>query len=127
MKRLLTLLAAVALGGLVLAPAAIPGGNGISINAAYGPPVSSSVGVAFDVTTGGGNREFASVEVICHDGTGTVVYDTVLTVDVPAKGTGTSQVIHPTAGTTCVANLEKQMQIGKARVLAMTGDFAVGA
>jgi hypothetical protein len=124
--KLLTLLAAVALSGLFLAPAAISGGNSIAINPAYGPPVSSAAGVAFDVSTGGGNRDFASVEVICRDGAGTVVYDTVLTVEVPAKGTGTSQVIYPTANTTCVANLEKQMQIGKARVLATTGDFAVG-
>ena len=44
-------------------------------------------------------------------------YSAVLNVEVPAKGTGTSQVVYPPAGT-CTADMEKPMQIGKARVLA---------
>jgi hypothetical protein len=42
---------------------------------------------------------------------------------VPPKGTATSQTIYPPAGS-CVADLEKLMQIGKARVLA-TVSFTV--
>jgi hypothetical protein len=115
MKLWLTSLAAAALTALALAPVAVPAGPAIAINPAYGPPVSSATGVAFDVTTGGGNRDYASVEVACTVGADTV-YSTVLNVVVPAKGTATSQTIYPPASS-CVANLVKQMSIGKSRVL----------
>jgi hypothetical protein len=74
-------------------------------------PGAAASGVYFNVTAGGGNRDFASIEVICAQG-----YDTVITVEVPAKGSGTSQILYPPPGS-CTANLEKQMQIGKARIL----------
>lgn len=116
-KTLLGVLAVAATAAL-LAPAALAGqsiracnGNNLTSCTA---PVSAATGVYFSVTTGGGNRDFASVEVICA-----ASYDTVITVVVPAKGTGSSQVLHPPAGQ-CTANLIKQMQIGKARVLATT-------
>lgn len=115
MKLWLTFLAAAAVVALAVAPAAVPAGPAISVNAAYGPPVSSATGVAFDVTTGGGNRDYASVEVSCTVGAD-VVYSNVLTVVVPAKGTATSQTIYPPPSS-CVANLVKQMSIGKSRVL----------
>jgi hypothetical protein len=106
---------------LLLAPGGRSAGNslvacdGLVTPAACGAGTSSvpaADGVYFNVSTGGGNRDFASVEVICSNG-----YDTVLTVDVPAKGTGSSQIVYPPAGP-CTANQEKQMQIGKARILA---------
>jgi len=121
-KTLLGVLAAVATAAL-LAPAALAGQ---SIRACSGTdltvcnaPGAATDGVYLSVTTGGGNRDFASVEVICAGG-----YDTVITVEVPAKGTGSSQVLYPPAGA-CTANLIKQMQIGKARVLATT-TFTLG-
>jgi hypothetical protein len=49
-----------------------------------------------------------------------------LTVTVPAKGTGSSQTIHPPSGSNCTATLEKLMQIGKAHVLAGPVSFVVG-
>jgi hypothetical protein len=101
---------------LLLAPGARPGGN--SITACDGVTTACDVGtvpaangVYFTVSTGGGNRDFASVAVSCDNG-----YATVLTVEVPAKGTGTSQIIYPPAGA-CTATLEKLMQIGKAHDL----------
>jgi hypothetical protein len=81
------------------------------------PSPSTTTGVYFSVTTGGGNRNFASVAVNCTDVTGAGVYSTVLTVEVPPKGTGTSQTIYPPASS-CTADLVKLMQIGKWRVLA---------
>jgi len=81
--------------------------------------VPSTTGVYFTVTTGGGNRNFASIDVQCDNGFGTT-----LTVDVPAKGTGYSQTIFPPAGT-CTAALVKPMQIGKSRVLAGPVTFTV--
>ena len=116
MKLWLTSLAAAALAALALASPAIPAGPAIAINPAYGPPVLSANGVAFDVTTGGGNRDYASVEVTCTVGTDTV-YGTVLNVVVPPKGTATSQTIYPPASS-CVANLTKQMSIGRSHLLA---------
>jgi hypothetical protein len=124
----LALLTALVASALLLAPGARPGG-GASIVACSGsapPPaacvsvttVPSSSGVYFMVTTGGGNRDFASVGVGCDNG-----YATVLNVEVPAKGTGTSQVVYPPAGL-CTASLEKQMSIGKAHVLG-TVSFTV--
>src|SRR6478672_7417400 len=101
----LTMLAAVLTSALVAASAAFAGG-GITVNPAA--PTATS-GVSFTVSTGGGNRDFASVAVSCDNG-----YATVLTVEVPAKGTGTSQTIYPPAGN-CVANLEKLMSITHAR------------
>lgn len=112
----LALGAAVCATALLLAPGARPGGSSISYSPAN--PTTTS-GVSFTVSTGGGNRDFASVAVNCASG-----YSTVLTVEVPAKGTGTSQVIYPPAGN-CSADLEKQMQIGKARILG-TVSFTVG-
>lgn len=117
------LLAAAAAGLLLAAPAALAGGN--SIVACDGSnvttchqvgadnPASDASGVYFEVTTGGGNRDYASVAVSCNDG----AYATVLNVVVPAKGTGDSQTIYPPAGS-CTASLEKQMSISKARSLA---------
>lgn len=81
----------------------------------YSPAApTTTTGVAFTVSTGGGNRDFVSVAVNCDNG-----YSTVLTVEVPAKGSGTSQVIYPPAGT-CTADEVKLMQIGKQHVLAST-------
>ena len=73
---------------------------------------TTTTGVAFTVSTGGGNRDFVSVAVNCDTG-----YSTVLTVEVPAKGSGTSQVIYPPASN-CTADEEKLMQIGKQHILA---------
>ena len=92
----LALLAALVAGALLLAPGARSGG-GTAITACNGtapPPaacspvstVPSASGVYFQVSTGGGNRDFASVAVNCDNG-----YATVLNVEVPAKGTGTSK------------------------------------
>lgn len=118
-SRALGAFAGLVAAALLLAPGARPAGPSIVVcnGAGYptpcnGGPFNTADGVYFNVTTGGGNREFASVAVNCTDG-----YATVLTVDVPAKGSGSSQVIHPSA-TTCTADLEKQMQIGKAHILA---------
>jgi hypothetical protein len=109
---------AVALAGfvglaLLVVPSARPGQQSITIDPAA--PTTAS-GVAFTVTTGGGNREFASVRVSCSDSSGEV-YATVLTVEVPPKSSGTSQRIYPPASD-CDATLEKLMSIGKSRVLA---------
>lgn len=94
------------------------GGNSIS----YSPAApTTTTGVSFTVTTGGGNRDFASVRVVCVDAGDptTIVYGTTLTIQVAAKGTGTSAVIHPPASS-CTADLVKLNQIGSARVLATT-------
>ena len=96
---------------LLVAPGARSAGPSISYSPAS-PTISS--GVSFAVTAGGGNRDFVSVAVNCDSG-----YSTVLTVEVPAKGSGTSQVIYPPAGN-CTADEEKLMQIGKAHILAST-------
>jgi hypothetical protein len=109
---------------LLLAPGARSGGasigvcNGATPTSCTGGPFSTGDGVYFTVTTGGGNRDFASVAVSCDNGE-----STVLNVIVPAKGSGNSDVIHPSAGT-CTAVVEKQMQIGKARELG-TVSFSV--
>jgi hypothetical protein len=116
----LTLLTALVAAALLLAPAARPGSQSITVNP---PSPTTATGVSFTVTTGGGNRDYASVEVTCSDETGAVVYATILNVVVEPKSTGTSQTIYPPASS-CVANLEKQMSIGNARVLA-TASFTV--
>ena len=113
----LALLAAVGATALLLAPGALPGGGGISacdgVSKACGvTTIPAANGVFFSVSAGGGNRDFASVAVSCNNG----AYATVITVAVPAKGSGTSQTIYPPAGA-CVATLEKLMQIGKAHDL----------
>lgn len=77
---------------------------------------TTETGVSFTVSTGGGNRDFASVVVNCVVD-GDPVYSTVLTVSVPPKGTGTSQAIYPPASS-CTADLVKLMQIGKVHLLA---------
>jgi len=100
---------AVLVAAAALASGARSGGSSISVDPAA--PTAAG-GVSFTVGTGGGQRDFASVAVSCDNG-----YATVLTVEVPAKGAGTSQVIYPPVGS-CTADLEKQMQIGKTRVLA---------
>jgi hypothetical protein len=111
---------------LLLAPTAAAGQsigvcNGASsAPACAGGPFTSTDGVFFVVGSGGGNRDFASVAINCDSG-----YSTVLTVEVPAKGTGYSQTIHPPTGSTCTATLEKLMQIGKAHILAGPITFAV--
>ena len=109
--------AMLALGLLVALPAAaLAGGQSIT----YSPASpTTTTGVSFTVTTGGGNRDFASVQVACDDSIGSLVYGTTLTVVVSPKGTGTSQTIYPPASS-CVANLVKLNQIGSARVLATT-------
>jgi hypothetical protein len=106
---LLMLAAGILAAALLLAPGARSAGASISFSP--GSPSTAS-GVSFTVTAGGGNRDFVSVAVNCDNG-----YSTVLTVEVPAKGSGTSQVIYPPAGI-CTADEEKQMQIGKAHILA---------
>jgi hypothetical protein len=95
---------------LLFAPRAFAGP---SISYSPTAPTTTS-GVSFTVSTGGGNRDFVSVAVNCDNG-----YSTVLTVEVPAKGTGTSQIIYPPAGT-CTADEVKLMQIGKQHPLAST-------
>ncbi len=115
MKRVLP--AALALGLLVAIPGVVAAGESIT----YAPSSpTTTTGVAFTVTTGGGNRDFASVQVACQDGSGTTIYATTLTIVVSPKGTGTSQKIYPYASPSCVANLVKLNQIGSARVLATT-------
>ena len=114
--RVVALFAGLAALALVLAPGARPGGGGISacdgVTKACGvTTVTAAGGVYFSVSAGGGNRDFASVGVSCDNG-----YATTLTVAVPAKGSGTSQIIYPPAGA-CTATLEKQMQIGKSHDL----------
>jgi hypothetical protein len=104
------LVVAGALCALALAPRALAGP---SITYSPAAPTTTS-GVSFTVSTGGGNRDFVSVAVNCDSG-----YSTVLTVEVPAKGSGTSQVIYPPAGT-CTADEVKLMQIGKQHPLAST-------
>ncbi len=114
MKRVL--LAGLVAGLLLAVPASVAAGQAIT----YSPTnPTTTTGVLFSVTTGGGNRNFASVAVSCADTAGTVIYATVLTVIVPAKGTGTSQTIYPPASS-CTADLVKLNQIGSARVLAST-------
>lgn len=110
----LALLAAVAVAAFAASFSIASAGPSITANPSA---PSTATGVNFTVTTGGGNRDFASVAVNCTDSSGALIYATVLTVIVPAKGTGTSQTIYPPASS-CVANLEKLMQIGSARVLA---------
>ncbi len=114
------MLAALAAAALLLASSARAGGNSITACDGVTTPtttcgvasVPAADGVFFTVTTGGGNRDFASVAVSCDNG-----YATVLNVVVEPKGTGSSQTIYPPAGA-CTADLEKQMQIGKPRILA---------
>jgi hypothetical protein len=111
------LAASLLLVGLVM-PASAGGGSSIS----YAPAVpTTTTGVSFTVTTGGGNRDFASVQVVCVDlaDPTTIVYGTTLTIQVAPKGTGTSQVIYPPVSS-CTADLVKLNQIGSARVLATT-------
>jgi len=119
----LALLAALFASALLFAPGARPGGSGIAAcdgvtNACGVASVPAASGVYFTVSAGGGNRDFASIEVDCADN-----YSTVINVIVPAKGSGTSQVVYPPAGA-CSATQEKQMQIGKAHQLA-TVSFTV--
>jgi hypothetical protein len=114
------LLAVLVIAACAVSLATASAGGSITANPAA--PTTAS-GVSFTVSTGGGNRDFASVAVNCSDSPGHIVYATVLTVVVPAKGTATSQTIYPPASS-CVADLEKLMQIGKARVLG-TVSFAV--
>jgi hypothetical protein len=115
--RAAVLLVGLAAAALLVAPGARSGGSSIAVcngaNSATctGGSFNTADGVYFTVSTGGGNRDFASVAVNCSDG-----YATVLTVEVPAKGTGSSQIIHPSPAS-CTADLEKQMQIGKAHIL----------
>lgn len=112
---------------LLLAPTAVAGPSiGVCNGASPAPactagPFDSLSGVYFVVGTGGGNRDFASVAISCDSG-----YATVLTVEVPAKGAGFSQTIHPPSGSNCTATLEKLSQIGHARVLAGPVPFQVG-
>lgn len=118
---LVAVAAALLLASTAVAGQAIAVCNGDSAApACAGGPFDSTGGVYFRVTAGGGNRDFASVAVTCDSG-----YATVLTVEVPAKGTGFSQTIHPPSGSSCTATLEKRSQIGKARVLAGPVAFSV--
>ncbi len=111
--RAVALLTGLVAAVLLLAPGAHSGGSSLAVcnGADYvtctGGPFNTADGVYFNVSTGGGNRDFASVQVSCSDG-----YATKLTVEVPAKGTGSSQIIHPSPAA-CTADLVKQMQIGK--------------
>jgi hypothetical protein len=117
----LILLAALVTGALVAVSTATAGESITACDGITGcsaTTITSADGVYFTVSTGGGNRDFASIGVTCDNG-----YSTVLNVVVPPKSDGTSQTIHPPAGS-CVANLEKQMQIGKARILGSV-DFVV--
>jgi hypothetical protein len=102
---------------VALAPSSMAlAGGGSSIAANPATPTTTG-GVSFTVSTGGGNRQFTSVDVSCNNVAGEEVYATVLTVEVPPKGSATSQTIYPPESS-CIANLVKLMQIGKAQVLA---------
>lgn len=121
--RLRLVLAALAVCACALASAAAAGQQ--SIVACLGgttscgvASVTTSSGVYFSVTTGGGNRSYVSAAVECSV-SGTVVYSAILNVVVEPKSLGTSQTIYPPAAS-CVANLEKQMAIGKAQILGTT-------
>lgn len=124
MTKLAFLLPVVA--ALLLAPAAFAGQSiAVCDGASAAPlcaagPFNSADGVFFAVTTGGGNRDFASVAVDCDSG-----YATVLTVEVGAKSAGFSQTIHPPSGSNCTATLEKRTQQGNARVLAGPVAFTI--
>jgi hypothetical protein len=115
-------LAALAASACALASAAAAGQQSIAaFDGASGIAATSipaAHGVYFKVTTGGGNRSYASVAIECSVA-GTVVYSTILNVLAEPKSGGTSQTIYPPAGS-CVANLEKQMAIGKAQILGTT-------
>jgi hypothetical protein len=113
--RLATAITVFAAGASALALLLSPAARSAGASITYSPanPTTTS-GVSFTVTTGGGNRDFVSIAVNCDNG-----YSTVLTVEVPVKGTGTSQVIYPPVGK-CTADEEKLMQIGKAHILAST-------
>jgi hypothetical protein len=116
-RAMFSVVAACLLAASLVPPVSAGGGNSIS----YDPAAPTTVtGVSFTVTTGGGNRDFASVQVSCVAGDpSTIVYATTLTIQVPPKGQGTSQVIYPPASS-CTADLVKLNQIGSARVLAST-------
>ncbi len=103
---------------MLLAALASPAAARQSITYSPAGPTTTT-GVYFTVTTGGGNRDFASVAVSCADTSGVVIYATVLTITVLPKETGTSATIYPPAST-CTADLVKLNQIGSARVLAST-------
>ena len=122
----LAVLGALVAAALLFAPSALAGPSIAVCDGASAQPdchpitsVPATNGVYFQVTTGGGNRNFASVVVSCNNG-----YATVLTVEVPPKGTGYSQTVYPPAGT-CTATLVKLMQIGKIHTLAGPVSFAV--
>ena len=116
--------ASMLLAGLA-SPVAAGGGTGITncegAQTGAGCPgnPTTTTGVYFTVTAGGGNRGFASVAVSCSASSGAVIYATVLTITVLPKETGTSATIYPPAST-CTADLVKLNQIGSARVLAST-------
>src|SRR5258705_11209786 len=91
----LILLAAIVTGALVGASTATAGGAIMACDGITGcsaTTITSADGVYFTVSTGGGNRDFASVEVTCDND-----YSTVLNVAVPPNSTGTSHTIYPPA------------------------------
>jgi hypothetical protein len=125
--RALVALATLASAALLLVPSGRAGSASIVACDGTVAPASctssaatipAANGVYFKVTNGGGNRGYVTVEVQCDNG-----YGTVLNVLADPKSGGTSQTVYPGAGG-CVANLEKQMAIGKAHVLG-TVSFTV--
>jgi hypothetical protein len=120
--RLRLVLAALAASACALASAAAAGQQSIvafdGVSRQPADSIPHENGVYFSVTTGGGNRSYASVAVECS-AAGTVVYSTVLNVLVEPKSAGTSPTIYPPVSS-CVASLEKQMAIGKAQILGTT-------
>ena len=120
--RLRIVLAALAASACALASAAAAGQQSIvacdGVSGCTATTIPAAHGVYFSVTTGGGNRTYASVAVECSV-SGTVVYSTILNVVVEPKSEGKSPTVYPPAGS-CVANLEKQMAIGRAQILGTT-------
>jgi len=121
--RLRIVLAALAASACARASAAGAGQQSIvacdAVSSSCGATsIPAANGVYFSVTTGGGNRTYASVAVECSV-SGTVVYSTILNVVVEPKSEGKSPTVYPPAGS-CVANLEKQMAIGRAQILGTT-------
>jgi hypothetical protein len=89
------------------------------------PTITATSGEYFTISGGaGGNRDFQQIEVDCADGTGTVIYGTVINVTFDASGNATSQTIYAPASH-CTAYEEKPMQIGRPHILAtITFDVA---
>src|SRR5574340_1272491 len=114
MRRILFIGTLVAACAMVTAGPAAAKSSGFAVHPGNGAPtITASSGEYFTISGGaGGNRDFQQIEVDCADGTGTVIYGTVVTVTFDANGNATSQTIYAPASH-CTAYEEKPMQIGR--------------